>query len=104
MLWDALVIDSSSHAAKGGAFQPAEADASSKVTCAPYGGSRPSACLTALTAISPSVVGASRNESFNVISGNNTLPADPTAGRPSAPVTATVARQVLLISNSTGSF
>src|SRR4051812_41765191 len=103
MAREAFMIDSSSQGAKAGAFQPAEAAASSKLTCAPYGGTRSSVCLTAFIAVGPSVVGASRRDTFSAISGNNTLPADPTGGSPSAPVIATVARHVLLINNSTGS-
>src|ERR1700732_3585876 len=96
-------MDSSSQGASWGAFQPAVPEAFSKPTWAPYGGSRSSVSLTAFTASAGSVVGARRNERLNTSSGSSTLPAEPTAGRPSAPVTATVARQVLLISNSTGS-
>src|ERR1700761_8762403 len=98
------MIDSSSHGAKVGAFQPGAPETSSKLTWAPYGGSRSRADLTARMATSASVVGASRSESLNDNSGSRTLPADPTGGSPSAPVTATVARQVLLTNSSTGSF
>src|SRR3981081_3671404 len=97
------MMDSSSQGASAGAFQPAVAEAFSKPTWAPYGGLRSNVSLTAPAATAASVVGASRSDSLNTSSGSSTLPADPTAGRPSAPVTATVARQVLLISSSTGS-
>src|SRR4051794_21320803 len=96
-------MDSSSQGAKVGAFQPPVPPSPSKVTCTPYGGARSSASRRALAARAGSVVGANRNESLQLSSGNNTLPADPTGGRPSAPVTARVARQVLLMISSTGS-
>jgi hypothetical protein len=48
-------------------------------------------------------LGGRRSDNFSEISGSSTLPADCTAGRPSAPVTASVARHVELMSNSSGS-
>src|SRR6185437_4287555 len=77
--------------------------ADSKRTWAPYGGFCSSASRTARAARPGSQVGGSRSDSFRVSEGNNTLPADSAGGIPSAPVTASVAFQVLLMRSSTGS-
>jgi hypothetical protein len=49
-------------------------------------------------------VGGNRNDSLRVVCGRSTLPALRKAGRPSAPVTLSVGRQLLLSSSSNGSF
>src|SRR5690242_6830336 len=96
-------MDSSSHGANGGAFHPSVPAALSNRTCAPYGGSLSSSRRMASTARVASTVGGKRKESLNASSGSNTLPAETTGGRPSAPVTASVGRHELLMSSSTGS-
>ena len=101
---DAVCIDSASHGAISGAFQPPIDDSTFAATRAPYGGSRVSAATTASAARCGSVVGARRNDSFRLVYGRNVLPAAPQAGRPSAPVMLSVGRQVLFSSSSYGSF
>src|ERR1700744_673408 len=100
---EARCIEFSNHGANAGAFQPPDDDSGSKLTCAPYGGSRCRASCTARAALSGSTVGGRRSEIFKDISGNSTLPAALTDGKPSAPVTAKVGRQVLLMSSCAAS-
>src|SRR5690606_22681184 len=63
---DAVCSASSSHGARGGAFQPAMQEPISNVTVAPYGGSLSSAVFTLRAAASGSTPGGSRNESFTL--------------------------------------
>src|SRR5678816_4892695 len=93
----------SSHGAVEGAFQPPAGDSTSNVTFAPYGGSLSSTCLIAFAAACPSTPGGKRNDSLSAVNGRSTLPAFCSDGIPSAPVTDSVGRQLLLRSSSYGS-
>src|SRR6185295_9307660 len=93
----------SSHGAVEGAFHPPAGDSTSNVTFAPYGGSLSNACFTAFAAACPSTPGGRRNDSLSAVKGRSTLPAFCSEGIPSAPVTESVGRQLLLRSNSYGS-
>ena len=97
-------IARSSHGAIAGAFQPPWLDSTSNSTFAPYGGSLSSAFLTARGGGLRVDVGGKRNDSFSAVYGRSTFPAFCSDGMPSAPVTASVGRHVLLSSSSYGSF
>ena len=93
----------SNHGASGGACQPASEESTSKRTRAAYGGSASSASLTRAAAAVASSVGGRRIDSLSATRGKSTLPALPSGGSPSAPVTVSVGFQVELISSSVGS-
>src|SRR3546814_16255109 len=93
----------SSHGDIAGAFQPVEAFSSSRLTCAPLGGSRSSTSLSTSPAALPSSVGGRRSESFTAVCGRSTLPADSSDGMPSIPVSDSAGRQVRLSTSSSRS-
>ncbi len=97
---DAFCIEASSHSATGGAFQPAIVDSTRNDTFDSGGVSASRISCTVFAASSASVVGGRRNDSFKVLNGSSVLPASTRAGRPAAPVTLIVGRQVLLSSSS----
>jgi len=68
----------------------------SKLTLAPYGGSRSSTALICAVARGASSRGGKRSDNFRRVSGRITLPAFAIAGSPSAPVTASAGRQVAI--------
>ena len=89
-----------SHGAIAGAFQPVEAFSRSRVTCAPFGGSRSSASFNSSPQVLPSAVGGRRSDSFTEVCGRSTLPADSSGGMPPTPVTDRAGRQVRLSTSS----
>jgi hypothetical protein len=100
---EAACMEAASHGATGGAFQPPMAESTRNSTCAPSGGAVSRVDFTSAAAFFGSSVGGRRKDSFTAVQGLSVLPAEPVAGRPSAPVTDSVGRQVLFSSSSTGS-
>jgi len=79
------MMDSSSQGASAGAFQPAVEETSSKLTWARYGGSRSSVFLDRLCSNGGIRRRSEAQRQLNASSAAARLPAEPTAGRPSAP-------------------
>src|SRR5690606_39943432 len=92
-----------SHGDSSGAFQPSSASTPDSSTVAPYGTSVVSALEIASRAACESAVGGSRKLNANVVLVRSTLPASAGSGRPEAPITDSVGRQVLFSSSSTSS-
>src|SRR3954467_11635953 len=70
---------------------------------AEFGGSDSRTFFISAAALAPSTSGGKRIDSLSAVKGRCTFPAERNGGRPSAPVTASAARQVRLSTSSTGS-
>ena len=97
--------DASSAAARNqgaccGECQPACASATSKVTLAPWGGSRSKRSFRAVAAAVAFSAGGKRNTSLAAVAGRSVLPASAMAGAPSRPTTARLGCHVLAITSS----
>ena len=99
---EAFCMDASSHSATGGAFHPAMVDSTWNDTFDSGGVSASRISCTVFAASPASQVGGRRNDSFTVLNGSSVLPASTSAGRPAAPDTLMVGRQVLFSNSSYG--